>query len=86
MLTKKGDKENAANPVACDPALSACMPVSAVEVSPLGATGWHTNATQIVNPSGGTYVFSGVNWYGAETTAYAPEASGLRTTLSSSMK
>src|SRR5678809_57461 len=44
-------------------------------VTPLSATGWHTNATQIVNPSGGTYAFSGVNWYGAETTAFTP--SGL---------
>jgi len=44
-------------------------------VTPLSATGWHTNATQIVNPSGGTYGFSGVNWYGAETTAFTP--SGL---------
>src|SRR6185437_16743821 len=44
-------------------------------VTPLSATGWHTSGTQIVNPSGGSYVVSGVNWYGAETTAYTP--SGL---------
>jgi endoglucanase len=39
---------------------------------PLYATGWHTSGTQIVNPSGAPFVVSGVNWYGAETTAYAP--------------
>jgi endoglucanase len=43
--------------------------------SPLSATGWHTSGTQIDNPSGAAYVVSGVNWYGAETTAYTP--SGL---------
>jgi hypothetical protein len=43
--------------------------------SPLTATGWHTSGTQIDNPSGAAYVVSGVNWYGAETTAYTP--SGL---------
>jgi endoglucanase len=43
--------------------------------SPLTATGWHTGGTQIDNPSGAAYVVSGVNWYGAETTAYTP--SGL---------
>ena len=42
---------------------------------PLNATGWHTSGTQIVNPSGAPFVVSGVNWYGAETTASVP--SGL---------
>jgi aryl-phospho-beta-D-glucosidase BglC (GH1 family) len=41
----------------------------------LNATGWHTSGTQIDNPSGAPFVVSGVNWYGAETTAYTP--SGL---------
>lgn len=40
--------------------------------APLSATGWHTIGTQIYNPSGGPFVISGVNWYGAETTAYTP--------------
>jgi len=39
---------------------------------PLYATGWHTSGTQIVNPSGAPFVVSGVNWYGAETSASAP--------------
>ena len=39
---------------------------------PLYATGWHTSGTQIVNPSGAPFVVSGVNWYGAETSAFAP--------------
>ncbi len=43
--------------------------------APLQATGWHTSGVQIDNPSGAPFVVSGVNWYGAETTAYVP--SGL---------
>src|SRR5260370_16253395 len=38
----------------------------------LHATGWHTSGTQIDNPSGGPFVITGVNWYGAETTAFTP--------------
>lgn len=52
----------------CILAAVACLLIT----TPLSATGWHTSGTQIVNPSGGSYVVSGVNWYGAETTAYTP--------------
>src|SRR3712207_818764 len=31
------------------------------------AAGWRTSGTGIVNPSGGQFTISGVNWYGFET-------------------
>lgn len=54
---------------------SSCILAAITRLSfttPLSATGWHTSVTQIVNPSDGTYVVSGMNWHGAETTAYTP--------------
>src|SRR5207247_9967920 len=69
-------------PSACTPQISRLHPkplvafcLLSLATSPLNATGWHTSGTQIDNPSGAAYVVSGVNWYGAETTAYTP--SGL---------
>ncbi len=29
--------------------------------------GWSTSGTNIVNPSGGNFTISGINWYGFET-------------------
>lgn len=43
--------------------------LSVFAAAPLSATGWSTSGTQIYNPSGGPFVISGVNWYGAETTS-----------------
>jgi endoglucanase len=48
-----------------------CLAVAA------SAAGWHTSGVQILNPSGGSYVITGVNWYGFETTSHV--AHGLYT-------
>jgi endoglucanase len=34
------------------------------------ASGWSTNGANIVNPAGGTFTITGINWYGFETTSY----------------
>ncbi len=34
------------------------------------AQGWHTSGNDILTPAGGTFVISGLNWYGFETTSY----------------
>jgi endoglucanase len=33
------------------------------------ATGWHTSNQEILNPTGGQFVITGINWYGFETTS-----------------
>ena len=33
------------------------------------ATGWSTSGVDITNPNGGSFIVSGINWYGFETTA-----------------
>jgi endoglucanase len=32
--------------------------------------GWHTSGPEIVNPGGGQFVITGINWYGFETTSH----------------
>ena len=34
--------------------------------------GWSTSGTNILNPSGGNFTISGINWYGFETTGTLP--------------
>jgi endoglucanase len=33
-------------------------------------SGWSTSGVDIVNPSGGQFIITGINWYGFETTSY----------------
>ena len=34
------------------------------------AAGWTTSGAHILNPAGGGFVITGINWYGFETTGY----------------
>ena len=46
--------------------------LSSLPLTPAGATpsGFSTNGPSIVKPDGSTFVISGINWYGFETTSY----------------
>jgi endoglucanase len=46
--------------------------VASLPLTPAGAatSGWSTSGPSIVTPGGSTFVVSGINWYGFETTSY----------------
>ena len=48
-------------------ALGWCLAVLPATPARAATAGWHTSGTTIVNPAGGEYVISGINWYGFET-------------------
>ncbi len=44
--------------------LAAALPTAPAQAA---AGSWHTSGTSIVNPAGGEFVITGINWYGFET-------------------